>query len=199
MTRVEFLNELNLRLADAGVPDAQDLLFFYDEAIRDRMDSGMPEEVAVADVGSIQEIVRNARAEMPMPLVVREAFTNYHEEAKSRGTGWLWILLVILFFPAILGALSALLGLYIGFWGMVIGLFAAVCSIGIAGVCLTGYGAIICIFHLFPMTSGVLILGAGLFLIGLSLLLWLPTKALTKLLIFAVKTIFIKIKRALLR
>lgn len=198
MTRIDFLDELNIRLASAGVPDAKELLSFYDESIRDRMDSGMSEAQAVADVGNIDEIVRNAKAEMPMPLVVRDVIASSHREAKSNGRLIVWIVLILLFAPALFSIVSGLFGVYIALWGVVFGFF-------VADVVLIGAGGIVfaCGFATFtgviPMSFALAFFGAGLFIMGIGLLLWNPVKALSKLLVNFIKMFFRAIKRVLVR
>ena len=57
MTKQEFLDRLEAGLAGTG--DGESVLEFYREMIADRMEDGMAEEEAVAQVGTVEEILAN--------------------------------------------------------------------------------------------------------------------------------------------
>lgn len=56
MTKQEFLSELERALGKLPHAEVEQALAFYDEAISDRMEDGLSEAEAVADLGSIDEI-----------------------------------------------------------------------------------------------------------------------------------------------
>lgn len=59
MNKLTFIEALSARLADIPHGEAQRVLNFYSEAIDDRMEDGMTEEAAVADVGDVDAIAQD--------------------------------------------------------------------------------------------------------------------------------------------
>lgn len=68
MKKEEFLEALRAGLA--GTADAEQALAFYQEMIDDRMEDGMPEEEAVAQVGPLETVL--AQAVQDLTVVARE-------------------------------------------------------------------------------------------------------------------------------
>ncbi|MBR5950784.1 MAG: DUF1700 domain-containing protein [Actinomycetaceae bacterium] len=67
MTTAQFLEDLEKELKGRKIPrkDIEAAREFYDEAIADRIDSGMSEDEAIADLGSIEEIALTTYEENP--------------------------------------------------------------------------------------------------------------------------------------
>ena len=65
MTKQEFLAQLQSGLLGLTESDAQERLTFYSEMIDDRMEEGLSEQDAVAQIGEIDEIVASILAEIP--------------------------------------------------------------------------------------------------------------------------------------
>ena len=65
MTKQEFLSELERALGKLPHAEVEQALAFYDEAISDRMEDGLSEAEAVADLGPIDEIAAQIAAETP--------------------------------------------------------------------------------------------------------------------------------------
>ena len=68
MNKQEFTAELCARLSGLPEETVEDRISFYIEAINDRIDDGMSEADAVADVGSIDSIVADVLSEVPTAL-----------------------------------------------------------------------------------------------------------------------------------
>ena len=64
MNKTQFLEELSRRLEGLSDAERRIALDFYAELISDRMEDGMTEEEAVAALGSIDQIVRDAAPEL---------------------------------------------------------------------------------------------------------------------------------------
>lgn len=64
MNKTQFLEELSRRLEGLSDAERKIALDFYAELISDRMEEGMTEEAAVAALGSIDQIVRDAAPEL---------------------------------------------------------------------------------------------------------------------------------------
>ena len=110
MKKQEFLNELRKQLAGLPKDDLDNRINFYEEMINDRMDEGLSEEEAVADIGTVDDIVKQIASETPMLRLVAE-------KAKPKRTLRVWeIVLIVLGFPLWLPLL--IVGLVLLFVGM---------------------------------------------------------------------------------
>ena len=65
MKKQQFLAELWKRLSDVPKEDVERSLDYYSEMIDDRVEAGMSEEEAVADIGSVEEAAKQIIAEAP--------------------------------------------------------------------------------------------------------------------------------------
>ena len=200
MLKQEFLTQLRKGLEAASIEDIDECIEFYDEMISDRIESGMNEESAVAQMESIDSIINNYKAEKPVAKLIMDKVQKSHEEAKGKGKGTLWIVLAIIGFPIWLPILivvfTLLLTLYIVLWCIVVAVFCVLVLIG--AVALSGVFVFIMMFTgLVPWPLGIFSLGAGLFLGGLSVLLWHPIWSLCKSIAGMIPAIFRKIKKGI--
>ena len=93
MKKQEFLTELRSKLNGLPKEDIDNRINFYEEMINDRMDDGKTEEEAVADIGSVDDVVRQIANDTPMLRLVAE-------KAKPKRALRAWeIVLIILGFP----------------------------------------------------------------------------------------------------
>ena len=200
MLKQEFLTQLRSGLEAASIEDIDECIEFYDEMISDRIESGMNEESAVAQMESIDSIINNYKAEKPVAKLIMDKVQKSHEEAKGKGKGTLWIVLAIIGFPIWLPILivvfTLLLTLYIVLWCIVVAVFCVLVLIG--AVALSGLFVFIMMFTgLVPWPLGIFSLGAGLFLGGLAALLWHPIWSLCKAIAGMIPAIFRKIKKGI--
>ena len=200
MLKQEFLTQLRSGLEAASIEDIDECIEFYDEMISDRIESGMNEESAVAQMESIDSIINNYKAEKPVAKLIMDKVQKSHEEAKGKGKGTLWIVLAIIGFPIWLPILivvfTLLLTLYIVLWCIVVAVFCVLVLIG--AVALSGLFVFIMMFTgLVPWPLGIFSLGAGLFLGGLAVLLWPPIWSLCKSIAGMIPAIFRKIKKGI--
>ena len=72
MNRVEFILSLQDRLSALPRKELEERLAFYNEMIDDKIEDGLSEEEAVAQIGSIDEIVSQIIAETPLTTLVKE-------------------------------------------------------------------------------------------------------------------------------
>ena len=79
MTKQEFLSELERALGKLPHAEVEQALAFYDEAISDRMEDGLSEEEAVADMGSPDAAVEQILEDMPLTKLVKEKIKPKHE------------------------------------------------------------------------------------------------------------------------
>lgn len=200
MLKQEFLAQLRSGLEAASIEDIDECIEFYDEMISDRIESGMNEESAVAQMESIDSIISNYKAEKPVAKLIMDKVQKSHDDAKGKGKGALWIVLAIIGFPIWLPILivvfALLLTLYIVLWCIVIAVFCVLVAIG--AVALSGLFIFIMMFTgIVPWPLGIFSLGAGLFLGGLAALLWHPIWSLCKAIAGMIPAIFRKIKKGI--
>lgn len=120
MTKQEFLSELERALGKLPHAEVEQALAFYDEAISDRMEDGLSEAEAVADLGSIDEITAQISAETPpIPRAIARANT---------GSRTLNIVLLAVFspiwVPVALALAAAALAVYVAIWAVIAALWA---------------------------------------------------------------------------
>lgn len=178
MTKLEFINALRAREALFGLPeeDIAQSLSFYEELIDDRMEEGMSEEEAVAEIGDPKEIAAQILSEIPLPKLVKQRM-----KPKHRLRAWEITLLAVgspIWISLLAGALVVAVSLYAVLWSLVAvvwavgGSFALSFLAGIAGlVLLCVQGAV---------GEGLILLGLGAILGGCSVFLWIGARAATK-------------------
>ena len=93
MNREEFLSQLRQSLRGLPKEDIEDRINFYSESISDRMEEGKSEEEAIADIGSVDSVVKDIAQKTPMKTLVKEKM-----RPKRSLRGW-EILLLVLGFP----------------------------------------------------------------------------------------------------
>lgn len=72
MNKQEFLSGLRKGLSGLPQDDIEERLTFYSEMLDDRVEEGLSEEEAVSALGSVEEIVGQAVADIPLAKVVKE-------------------------------------------------------------------------------------------------------------------------------
>lgn len=162
MTKQEFLEELRRRLSGLSGEDLARSLDFYSEMIDDRMEDGMTEAEAVANVGNVDYVAAQIREEYGLPP---EGAPTTKAEKKSRlrnpwavgFTSPLWIVLWIL------GIACAIV-----LWSIVVVFYAVSVALGVSGVVL--HIAATPLFWQGRPGEGLVCWGAGVFLIGFTVL-----------------------------
>ena len=92
MNRYDFKHQLARRLVDLPEEELATTLSFFDEMIDDRLDEGMTEEQAVADLGDLDEIANRILAEM-------SPFERVKQKLKPKRpiSGGQWVLIALTF------------------------------------------------------------------------------------------------------
>lgn len=189
MTKYEFNESLRVKLYGVPAEEINKSIEYYDEMIDERIDSGMSEEEAVNAAGPIDDIVKEILSGTGMPVIIKEKVVKKKLSA-------LEIILLILGSPIWLSIMIALasvvLCVYISIWAVVISICAAALAFA---VCTIG-GIALFFFMLFGgnAATGILSLGAGLVLGGLTILSFFACKYLIKGAIWLGKKIWLGIK-----
>ena len=121
MNKLDFILTLRGRLENLPQEDVEDRLRFYMEMIEDRMEGGLSEEDAVAELGTVEEISAQIIADIPLAKLVKERVKPKRRLRAGE------ILLLVLGFPVwlplLISAAAVVLSLYISLWAVLIPLF----------------------------------------------------------------------------
>ena len=90
MNKQEFLTELREGLSGLPQDDIEERLAFYGEMLDDRIEEGLSEDAAVAEIGDADEIVRQTVADIPFAKLAKERI-----KPKRRLKAWEIILLAL--------------------------------------------------------------------------------------------------------
>ena len=184
MNKSEFLNKLDAGLTGLSWEERQERLNFYAEMIDDRMEEGLTEEEAVTAVGSPEQILRQIAPPAPSDTVQRRRLTI--------GIILLLILGSPLWLSLLIGALSAILSVYVSLWSVIISLWAVFVSLVACAVGLTVAGIIsLCTNN---MSYGFVLVGTALIAAGFAIFLFFGCRALTNGTVAVTKKIFLAIK-----
>lgn len=166
MNKEEFLSTLKRDLLKTKVSrgEVEKSLAFYDEAIDDRIETGLDETVAIGQMGNIDTIVSRIVADIPpVPRAMAKAGT---------GNKVLNIVLLAIGSPIwvsiALALASCVLAVYVSLWAVVVSLWACVLTFflctpaGIIG-CVLGFMQNAPESALFMLGSGLGTCGLGIF------------------------------------
>ena len=195
MNKQEFLAELQKGLSGLPQGDIQERLIFYGEMIDDRVEEGLSEEDAVAEIGSVQEVVTQILADIPLTKLVKE-------KVKSERTlkAWEIVLLVLgspVWFPLLLAAAIIFFSVYIVLWSVIFSLYAVDFAFAVTGI--SGI-AIMPVYIMDGNIPGaIMFLGAALVFTGLAILLFLGFNQITKGILNLSRKILLGIKSLFVR
>lgn len=191
MTKLKFLLTLHEKLSTLPQEEVEERLRFYSEMIEDRMEEGVPEEEAVAAVGSIEEIAAQITAEIPASKIEKEIAKP--KRRWSAGEITLLILGSPVWVSLLIAAFAVALSLYISWWTVLISLWAVFGSMIACGFCgivtgvayaLGGYTA-----------TGLASLGVSVACLGLAIFLFFGCRAVTDGTILLTKKLFARPKK----
>ena len=175
MGKQEFLDALRAGLAGLPQEDIEERISFYAEMIDDRMEEGLTEEEAVAQIGSVEEITQQIVAETPLTRLVKERV-----KPKRRLQVWEIILLVVgspVWFSLLIALLSVLFSVYVVLWSLILSLWAVELSFALSAVACIPAGIYLIFTGQVP--TGLALIGAGVALAGLSIALFFVCRAAT--------------------
>ncbi len=195
MNKQEFISELRVRLSGLREKDVEERLGFYSEMIDDRMEEGLSEEEAVADIGSVDEIASQIIAQTPLLKIV-----NYAIKPKRKMQVW-EILLLVLGFPIYISLLAsvfaALISVYASVWAVIISLWASAFALLVGGV-IAGAVMGVSVVISGNLFAGIALIGGALFCAGFSIFLLFGCKLATKGTVWITKKIVLGIKKIFL-
>ncbi len=195
MTKAEFLAALEKGLSCLPQEDMAERLNFYSEMIDDRIEDGLSEETAVAEIGNTDEIITQIIADVPLSKLVIKKI-----RPKRRISAWEIVLLVLgspLWLSLLIAALSVVFSLFVVLWSVIVSFWAVFvsllcCAIGII------IGAIILSLNAHILT-GIAMIGASFVCAGLSIFFFFLCKAATRGAVWLTKSTVIWIKRGIIQ
>lgn len=193
MLKQEFLSALRAKLNSLPQKEVEERLSFYSEMIDDRMEDGLSETAAVADVGTVDSVFAQILAELPLSALVREKM-----KPKHRMGAWEILLLVLgspVWLSLLISAFAVVLSLYVVLWAVVISLWTIPVSLGAGAIAGVLAMPMFCYFGNFY--AGLAMLACGLFCAGLAVYAHYACKLFTCLSALVTKYMTVGIKRML--
>ena len=126
MDKKEFIAALRARLAGLPERELEDRLGFYIEMIDDRMEEGIAEQDAVAQIGTVEQIAAEILGDVPLAALAKQRIKP------RRKLKAVEIVLLVIGSPIwgslLLSALAVVLALYASWWSVLISLWASFAS-----------------------------------------------------------------------
>lgn len=195
MGKQEFLAQLRKGLSGLAQDDIEERLTFYSEMLEDRIEEGLTEEEAVSAIGSVNEIVAQSVADIPLTKIAKERI-----RPKRHLKAWEIALLALgspIWLSLGIAAAAVIFALYVSFWSVIVSLWTifaslAVCAVGSVPMCI-----IFCAVD--RSSSGLAALAAGIFCAGLSIFTFYGCRETTKGILILTKKITIWIKNCFIK
>lgn len=195
MTKMEFLLDLTGKLSPLPWEEIADRWDYYSEMIDDRMEDGLSEEEAVAELGTVEEVAAQILSDIPLSTLVKEKI-----KSKRRLRAWEIVLLALgspIWLSLLIAAFAVVLSLYFVSWAVIISLWAifislVVCTLG----CIAG-GILLAVFG--GRLAGIAMLAAGILCAGLSIFMFFGCKAATKGILLLTKKFAVWLKNRLIK
>lgn len=191
MKKNEFMIQLIYGLSSLPQAEIEDRVAFYSEMIDDRMEEGLSEEDAVADIGSVDSVVNQIIAETPLTSIIKERIKR-----RKKPGAWGITLLAVgspIWISLIAAAFAVVISVYASIWAVVVSLWASFGamvggSVGgvLGGMLFVGLG---------KTTAGFGLIGAALVCGGLSILTFYGCKHVTVAMAWLTKKIALFIKK----
>lgn len=192
MNKEVFLGELRKNLFGLPQENIDEWISFYSEMIDDRMEDGIPEADAVAEIGTVDSVKEQIMSEIPLAKIVREKV-----KPKRNLKAWEIVLLVLGFpvwAPLIVAALSVILAVYIVIWSVVVCVYAT--DLSLAAGAIAGLAGIAVYLKSGNPAGALFSFGAALACTGLAILLFFVSVWITKAVLKLTGKILLGIKNS---
>lgn len=195
MNKLKFILSLHEKLSGMPENEIEERLNFYSEMIEDRIEEGLSEEEAVADIGNIDDIANQIISEIPLTKIVKHKVKTKRKlrawEIVSISVGSpLWIVLLA-------AAFVVTIAVYASIWAVVISLWAADLALAIAF--LGGIGGLVIFSISNNVPLGLALLGCGIVCAGLSMFLFYGCLKATKGTVWLAKKFIFWLKKCFRR
>lgn len=207
MDRTQFLASISEQLAGLPQEDIQKSLDYYDEMLCDRIEDGMSEEEAVAEMGSPKEIADQIILDTPLPKLIKAKTKTMKKPSSTVMHAWeivlivlgspIWLALIIAAAAVVIALAASVFAVYISLWAVVLSIFVSAIALAIS--CIAGITLGIIFLCTGKAPSAVILLGGSLICGGLAILFYLLSKIITVGFAKGTKAVFAAIKRAMIR
>ncbi len=194
MTKQEFLAELKKGLYGLPQADIDERLSFYSEMIEDRMEEGLSEEDAVAGIGTVDSVISQIVAEIPLSKIVKE---RMRPRQIDRGLILLLVLGFPVWLPLLIAGFAVVVSLYVSLWAGIISLWAV--AVALAACAVAGVIVFIILLFVGKAITALATLGAGIACAGLAILLAIGCVYVTKGGVLLGKKVMQRLKRAFMK
>ena len=179
MNKQEFLARLRQGLEGFPRAEVEERIEFYSEMIDDRIEEGKSEELAVAEMGPVDNVIRQIISEIPIQKIVRERITP--KKKSSLGKTLLLIFGFPIWLPILIIGVVFFLVSYILLWSFVFCLGAVtVALLASPFICLAAAVGQLFAGNIFMVCAAISIamicIGVGIFTALLTKLLFKATK-----------------------
>ena len=120
MTKQEFLKDLRKKLVRIHGVNADERIAFYSETIDDRIEEGLSEEEAVAEIPSVDEIAAGIRSEL---VQAKEEKAKKEKKETTRSEKILLVLGAPIWLPLLLAGFAVVFALYVVMWSVIVTLW----------------------------------------------------------------------------
>lgn len=195
MSKEKFLMQLQKGLTGLPQDEINERLTFYSEMIDDRIDEGLTEDEAVAEIGSVQAVVTQILADTPSTRLVKEC-----EKPKRSLKSWEILLLVLgapLWFSLLITIFALLFAFNIVLWSLAISFWSVMVAMFFSGLGVMFSAVVIAIQE--SVLTGLTLFFAGMCLTGLSIFMFIGCKAATEGILYLTKKIALGIKSLFVR
>lgn len=175
MTKQEYLSAIRGKIRKMPADDIDKFMDYYSEMIDDRMEDGLSEEDAVADMDAPDDVVDQILADMPLTKLVKEKIKPSH-----RLKAWEIILLILgspICAPLLLTAIVLIITMAVVILALLLSFYAIVLSMAVAGI--GGLLGVIPFFITQNVPAALFMLGAAFAGIGLAILFIVAVKPVT--------------------
>ena len=176
MNKEMFLAKLRMELYGLPQEDIEERIAFYSEMIDDRIEEGLTEEEAVAQIGPMEDIVSQTISDIPLTKLVKEKI-----KPDRSLKGWEIALIIICFpiwFPLLIAGGAIIFSFYAVIWSLVISAWAVAVSLVAAGIGTTFIAIVNMVCG--RALPGIATLGVSFFSAGLGILLIFACIGMTK-------------------
>ena len=175
MTKQEYLSAIRGKIRKMPADDINKFMDYYNEMIDDRMEDGLSEEDAVADMDGPDDVVDQILADMPLTKLVKEKIKPSH-----RLKAWEIILLILgspIWAPLLLTAIVLVIAMAVVILALLLSFYVIVLSMAVAGI--GGLLGVIPFFVTQNVPAALFMLGAAFAGIGLAILFIVAVKPVT--------------------
>ena len=193
MYKYEFLTALREQLVGLPKEDIEERISFYEEMINDRIDEGKSEQEAVAEIGSVDEVVRQIAGDTKLVRLVKEKM-----RPKRRLHGWEIAIIIAGFpvwFPLLITSIVLAFVAYLMVWVLVVVTYSVETGL-LASAALCGFSFIMSYVSNEP---NYMLLGQSIAAAGGAILMFFGCYGSTKLTIGVSRHILVGIKSAFIR